>query len=96
MADTMYSFSVPCTLYQDTDYQGYTPEKVTIIQPVKKRKGKTLSEEEKEFNRQVPGIRVRVEYAIGSAKFMKIVKDECRPTTASLNGFLLHVLLCII
>lgn len=77
MADTMYSFPVPCILYQDTGYQGYAPEKVTIIQPIKKRKGKILSEEDKEFNRKVSGIRVRVEHAIGSAKFMRIVKDEC-------------------
>ncbi|NDV97524.1 hypothetical protein D0T84_21905 [Dysgonomonas sp. 521] len=78
IADTMYSFSVPCILYQDTGYQGYMPEKVTIIQPVKKRKGKVLSDQEKEFNTEVSRIRVRVEHAIGSAKFMRIVKDECR------------------
>lgn len=78
MADTMYSFPVSCILYQDTGYQGYAPEKVTVIQPIKKRKGKILSQEDKEFNRQVSGIRVRVEHAIGSAKFMRIVKDECR------------------
>ena len=78
MADTMYSFSVPCTLYQDTGYQGYSPEKVTVIQPIKKRRGKVLSENQKEFNKKVSSIRVRVEHAIGSAKFMRIVKDECR------------------
>lgn len=45
IADTiMYFFSVPCILYQDTGYQGYVPEMVTVIQPVKKRKGKVLSD----------------------------------------------------
>jgi hypothetical protein len=78
MADMMYSFPVPCILYQDTGYQGYAPEKVTIIQPLKKRKGKELSKEEKEFNKKVSRVRVRVEHAIGSAKIMRIVKDECR------------------
>lgn len=78
MADTMYSFPVPCLLYQDTGYQGYAPQKATIIQPVKKRKGVVLSEEQKGLNREVSRIRVRVEHAIGSAKFMRIVKDECR------------------
>lgn len=78
MADTMYSFPVPCILYQDTGYQGYAPEKVTVIQPVKKRKAKELSGEEKEFNKEVSRIRVRVEHAIGSVKIMRIVKDECR------------------
>ncbi|MEG2453210.1 MAG: transposase family protein [Clostridium sp.] len=78
MADTMYSFPVPCILYQDTGYQGYAPEGVTIIQPTKKRKGCELSKEEKEANRGISRIRVRVEHAIGSVKFMRIVKDECR------------------
>ena len=78
MADTMYSFPVPCTLYQDTGYQGYAPEGVTIIQPIKKKKGCELSKEEKKNNREISKIRVRVEHAIGSVKFMRIVKDECR------------------
>lgn len=78
MADTMYSFPIPCFLYQDTGYQEYAPEKATVIQPIKKRKEKELSEEQKEFNKKVSSIRVRVEHAIGDAKFMRIVKDECR------------------
>ncbi|WP_291529221.1 transposase family protein [Bacteroides sp. UBA939] len=78
MADNMYSFPVPCTLYQDTGYQGYAPEGVTIIQPVKKSKGKELSARQKDFNTEVSRIRVRVEHTIGSAKVMRIVKDECR------------------
>lgn len=78
MADIMYSFPISCSLYQDTGYQGYAPEKVKVIQPIKKRKGKVLTEEQKEFNREVSRIRVRVEHAIGSAKFMRIVKDKCR------------------
>ncbi|WP_291528092.1 hypothetical protein [Bacteroides sp. UBA939] len=32
----------------------------------------------KGFNTEVSRIRVRVEHAIGSAKVMRIVKDECR------------------
>lgn len=78
MADTMYSFPVPCTLYQDTGYQGYAPEGVQIVQPTKKTKGKELSKEEKKANREISRIRVRVEHAIGSAKLMRMVKDECR------------------
>lgn len=89
MADTMYSFPVPCILYQDTGYQGYAPKEVTIMQPVKKRKGKILSQEDEEFNRQVSSIRVPVEHTIGSAKVMRIVKDECRLRT---NSFIERIL----
>ncbi|WP_291528258.1 transposase family protein [Bacteroides sp. UBA939] len=48
------------------------------MQPVKKSKGKELSAWQKDFNTEVSWIRVRVEHAIGSAKVMRIVKDECR------------------
>ncbi|WP_078063512.1 transposase family protein [Bacteroides ihuae] len=49
------------------------------MQPIKKRKGKELFQEEKELNREISRIRVRMEHTIGSIKFMRIVKDECRP-----------------
>jgi len=78
IADTMYSFPIPCQLYQDTGYQGYKPEGVTVFQPVKKPRGRELTSEEKEHNREISSFRVRVEHAIGSAKHMRIVKDECR------------------
>jgi hypothetical protein len=78
IADTMYSFPCPCLLYQDTGYQGYNPTGVTVFQPMKKPKGRELTEEEKEYNRKISSLRVRVEHTIGSAKRMRIVKDECR------------------
>jgi hypothetical protein len=81
IADTMYSFSYACRLYQDTGYQGYKPEGVVIFQPIKKPRGRGLTEEEKEYNRKISSFRVRVEHAIGSVKHMRIVKDECRLRT---------------
>ncbi|MBM6946327.1 MULTISPECIES: transposase family protein, partial [Bacteroides] len=51
---------------------------VEIIQPVKKPKGKELSRQDKEYNKKVSAIRVRIEHVIGSAKVMRILKDECR------------------
>jgi hypothetical protein len=78
IADTMYSFPKPCVLYQDTGYQGFRPDGVIPEQSVKKPKGRSLTREEKEYNRQVASFRIRVEHAIGSAKRLRIVKDECR------------------
>jgi len=78
IADTMYSFPIPCQLYQDTGYQGYNPEGVTIFQPIKNPRGRDLTLEEKEYSRKISFFRVRVEHTIGSAKHMRIVKDECR------------------
>jgi hypothetical protein len=65
-------------LYQDTGYQGYKPDGVRIEQPIKKPKGREITAVEKEYNRKVSSFRIRVEHTIGSSKFMRIVKDECR------------------
>lgn len=86
IADTAYSFPYPCILYQDTGYQGYKPEGVCTMQPVKKNKGKSLTPEQKEYNRKISSFRVRVEHAIGSTKRMRIVKDECRLRADNLVG----------
>jgi hypothetical protein len=74
----MYSFPQPCILYQDTGYQGFRPDGVIIEQPVKKPKGRSLTQEEKTVTDKSLLYRIRVEHAIGSVKHMRIVKDECR------------------
>jgi len=78
IADTYYSIPKKYKLWQDTGYQGYRPDGVTIEQPHKKPKGKELTKEQKDYNRMVSSFRVRVEHAIGSVKRLRIVKDECR------------------
>jgi hypothetical protein len=78
IADTMYSFPKPCILYRDTGYQGFEPEDVVIKQPVKKPKGRCLTQEEKDRNKQIVFLELRIEHAIGSAKHLRIVKDECK------------------
>jgi hypothetical protein len=65
-------------LYQDTGFQGFTLENVIIVQPKKKPKGKELTQEDKENNRQISSVRVRVEHAIGGVKRYRIVKDKIR------------------
>lgn len=37
IADTMYCLLAPCTLNQDTGYQGYAPKNLKVIQPVNKK-----------------------------------------------------------
>jgi hypothetical protein len=86
IADTVYAFPYPCVLYQDTGYQGYKPEGVCTVQPMKKPKGKQLTLQQKECNREISSFRVRVEHAIGSAKRMRIVKDECRLRAGNFVG----------
>ena len=78
IADQSYSIPVGFSLWQDCGYQGYRPAGVTIVQPLKKPKGKELSDEQKTENRRISSFRVRIEHAIGSVKRCRIVKDECR------------------
>ncbi|MDR1055355.1 MAG: transposase [Prevotellaceae bacterium] len=77
IADMMYSFPYPSTLYQDTGYQSYRPDGVNRVQPIRKSRGKELSDEDKRINREISRVRVRVEHAVGGIKFTRIVKEEC-------------------
>jgi hypothetical protein len=66
------------SLCQDTGFQGFALPNVAIIQPKKKPRGKELTPAEKESNRQISRLRIRVEHAIGGAKRYRIVKDQLR------------------
>jgi hypothetical protein len=66
------------SLAQDTGFQGYQVANVTIIQPMKKPRGKELTPEQKENNRRISSLRIRVEHAIGGVKRYRIVKDLLR------------------
>jgi hypothetical protein len=73
-----YTIPPGFALWQDTGYQGYAPEGVTVVQPTKKPKGGELSEEQRHENRSISSVRVRIEHFIGGVKRFRIVKDECR------------------
>ena len=79
IADTI-GYCVPpgSTLYQDTGFQGFTLPDISIIQPKKKPKGGELTDEEKEINRKIASIRIRVEHTISGVKRYRIVKDKLR------------------
>jgi hypothetical protein len=73
-----YQLPAGSTLYQDTGFQGFTLVGVMIIQPKKKPRGQELTEEEKENNRAISKIRIRIEHVIGGVKRYRIVKDKIR------------------
>jgi len=76
-----YSFPEGSALYQDTGFQGFTIAGVTIFQPKKKPRGKELTADDKENNRLISQIRIRIEHAIGGVKRYRIVKDKIRAWT---------------
>ena len=75
---TDYRLPSGSVLYQDSGFQGFRLPGINIIQPKKKPKGRELTVEEKENNRAISSIRIRVEHAIGGIKRYRIVKDKLR------------------
>lgn len=73
-----HCFPAGSKLLQDTGYQGYKPEGVTILQPKKKPRGRELTPEDKVINRAISSIRVEVEHHICGVKRSKIVAQKFR------------------
>lgn len=67
------SFPENSKLWQDTGFQGYAPEHVSIIQPKKKPRGGELSLEDKAQNAAISSQRIAVEHAIAGVKVFRIV-----------------------
>ncbi|KAA6343255.1 hypothetical protein EZS27_009047 [termite gut metagenome] len=65
-------------LWQDRGFLGYTPENVTIKMPIRKPRGRSLSEDQKQCNKEISSFRVKVEHAIGRVKIFRIVKERYR------------------
>jgi hypothetical protein len=76
--ETQFTLPQDSLLYQDTGFQGFVLEGVTILQPKKKPRGRQLTAEEKERNREISRVRIRVEHTIGGVKRYRIVKDQLR------------------
>jgi hypothetical protein len=76
--DEGHQFPKGSKLWQDTGYQGYKPDGVTILQPKKKPRGGELTDQEKESNREISKQRIVVEHHIGGVKRLRIVHDTFR------------------
>lgn len=77
-----YCFPLGSKLLQDTGFQGYKPDGVTILQPKKKPRGGELTSEDKVLNRAISSIRVGVEHHIGGVKRCQIVAVKFRNRVA--------------
>jgi hypothetical protein len=65
-------------LVQDTGFQGFNREGVTVMQPKKKPRGGKLSDMEKHINQWISSLRIRVEHAIGGIKRYRMIKEKVR------------------
>jgi hypothetical protein len=66
------------TLWQDSGFQGFAPAGVTIQQPQKKPRQRSLSTIEKRNNQNISSIRVEVEHHIGGIKRGQILVQPFR------------------
>jgi hypothetical protein len=78
-------------LFQDTGFQGYNPENVIVVQPTKKTKGKELTQEQKDKNKEISSKRVLVEHAIGGVKILRIIKDEIRIYSENVRNIVMKI-----
>jgi hypothetical protein len=68
-----------CTVVnQDAGFQGFNLPGVQIMQPKKKPRNGTLTPQEKEENRRISSVRVRIEHVIGDIKRYRIIRDIIR------------------
>jgi len=77
-------------LWKDTGFQGYEPEHITTYQPMKKSKGKELTAEQKDQNRQISKERIRVEHSIGGIKVFGIVHQIFRNMRADFDDLVME------
>ncbi len=73
-----FEFKDTIVLLQDLGFQGYAPKNVEVVQPIKKAKGKELTCEQKQYNKEQAQKRVYVEHAIRGVKILHIVKGKIR------------------
>lgn len=66
------------SILADTGYQGIQKIHANSSTPIKKRKGRELSEEDKRFNKLNASKRVTIENVIGALKRFRIISDRYR------------------
>jgi len=77
-AEAQYRLPEGSVLGQDSGFQGFTLPGVSILQPKKKPRNGTLTDDEKADNQWIAHIRVLVEHSIGGVKVYRIVHDVIR------------------
>lgn len=72
------SFPDGSTLWQDSGFQGFAPDGVSLQQPKKKPRNGSLTAIEKMNNRSISSVRVEVEHHIGGIKRCQILVQPFR------------------
>ena len=92
IADTTpYPLPAGSHLLQDLGFQAFTLEGVDIIQPTKKPRGRELTPEQKEDNREISRRRVRIEHVNSSVKRCRMLKETIRMWKAGIRDMVMEI-----
>jgi hypothetical protein len=64
---------------------------VETVQPTKKPKGKELTAEEKQQNREISNERITIEHSIGGVKIFRVVKEVIRLRSSEVRDKIMEV-----
>ena len=73
-----YTLLTASILDQDAGFQGLNLPGVQMMQPKKKPRNGTLTPQEKEENRRISSVRIRIDHGIGDIKRYRIIRDIIR------------------
>ena len=88
---TPYPLPAGSHLLQDLGFQAFTLEGVDIIQPTKKPRGRELTPEQKEDNREIARRRVRIEHVNSSVKRCRMLKETIRMWKAGIRDMVMEI-----
>ncbi len=88
---TPYPLPAGSRLLQDLGFLAFTPDRVEIIMPTRKPRGRKLTRAQKAANRRIARRRVRIEHVHSSVKRCRIVHDICRLRKAGVRDMIMEV-----
>ncbi len=92
MADaTPYPLPAGSRLLQDRGFLAFTLDRVEIIMPTRKPRGRKLTRAQKAANRRLARRRVRIEHVNSRVKRCRIVHDICRRRKAGVRDLVMEV-----
>jgi DDE superfamily endonuclease len=88
---TPYPLPAGSRLPQDLGFLAFTPDRVEIIMPTRKPRGRKLTRAHKAANRRIARRRGRIEHVHSSVKRCRIVHDICRLRKAGVRDMIMEV-----
>ena len=93
LKNSNFKFEEKIMIFVDSGYQGLQKINKNTWLPIKKSKNKKLKKQEKQFNKSIHKIRIKIEHVFAWLKRFKILVNKCRKSILRLM-YLRFNLLC--